>query len=347
MLHAVRLPQSHGVLEPEAALISIQRGYTLKSLAIAPAVPNSRSDGTGVTVSRISYHGWSDCLMISNGIVEAVVVPSIGRVMQLRHACETDEVFWENRALDGRLHEEGSKEWINFGGDKCWPAPQSAWPKMQGRAWPPPETFDARPLQAVVAENAVRLASSVDPDYGIGLVRSVELDQRLPVMRIRSEFHKSAGAPVRVAVWTITQMRDPERIFVLLPETTKFAEGYVRLIKTELTDLRRDGRMLSFSRNPRADVKIGTEASSLLWVGTDAAMRIDTGRAAGEYPDGGCLTEVYASPDPLRYVELETFSPLAEMKVGDRISTTTDYTLMRRSAGDVEAEARKAFGVTH
>ena len=317
----------------------------MKSLPTAPVEPiSSSSRKTGVIVTPISYHGWSDCRLLSNGIVEAVVVPSIGRVMQLRHAGETDGVFWENRALDGLLHQEGSKEWSNFGGDKCWPAPQSAWPEMQGRGWPPPVTFDARPLQTVITNNGVTLASPVDPDYGVGFVRRVELDPRAPVMRIRTEFHKIAGASVRVAVWTITQLRDPERIFVLLPEFTAFREGYDHLIKSEPTELRKDGRMLSFTRNPRVDAKIGTEANSLLWVGTDAALRIDTERTAGEYPDGGCVTEVYTSPDPLRYVELEALSPLAEMKVGDRLGLTTVYTLTRRSADNVDAEARKAFG---
>jgi hypothetical protein len=275
--------------------------------------------------------------------MEAIVVPSIGRVMQLRRAGQTDGMFWENRALYGQLHDAAPSEWINFGGDKCWPAPQSGWPERQGRAWPPPAAFDARPLQAVVADSGVTLASPLDPDYGIAFVRRVELDPRAPIMRIRTEFHKILGAPVRVAVWTITQMRDPERIFVLLPETTKFAQGYVRLIKTEPADLRTEGRMLSLSRNPRADAKIGTEANSLLWVGPSAAVRIDIEHAPGEYPDGGCVTEVYTSPDPLPYVELETMSPLADMRAGDCITHTTVYTLMPRSAVDPESEARKIF----
>lgn len=316
----------------------------MESLPSVPAPLDSPSSrDSGVTVTQVSYHGWPDSYVIANGIVEAVVVPSIGRVMQLRRAGQSDGAFWENRALDGQLHDSAPTEWINFGGDKCWPAPQSGWPERQGHAWPPPVTFDARPLQVVIADNGVTLASPFDLDYGIGFVRRVELDPRAPIMRIQTKFHKIRGAPVRVAVWTITQMRNPERIFVLLPETAKFAQGYVLLIKTEPADLRREGQMLSLSRNPRADAKIGTEANSLLWVGSAAAVRIDTERAPGEYPDGGCVTEVYTSPDPLPYVELETMSTLADMRAGDCITHTTVYTLMPRSAVDSESEARTIF----
>jgi hypothetical protein len=69
----------------------------------------------------------------------------------------------------------------------------------------------------------------------------------------------------------------------------------------------------------------------MLWVGSDTALRIETERAPGEYPDGGCITEVYTSPDPLRYVELETMSPLANMSAGEFISHTAVYTMMPRS----------------
>lgn len=296
-----------------------------------PATPSCR--GTGVSVARVSYHGWTNCYLIANGSVEAVVVPSIGRVMQLRLAGETEGVFWENRALDGQLHDAASEEWINFGGDKCWPAPQSGWFTRQGRDWPPPATFDSRPLQAMAVDRGVVLTSSIDPDFGIQFVRRVELDPQLPVMRIRTEFHKILGSPVRVGVWTITQMPEPERIFMLLPEGSRFGNGYVRLMEGEPNNLRMEGRMLSLTRHPRAYVKIGTESSSLVWMGTRSVVRVDTDYSPGEYPDGGCVTEVYTNPDPLPYVELEVMSPLADMCAGDCIDQATIYSVTPRPAG--------------
>src|SRR5436853_5292704 len=98
------------------------------------------------SVKRANYHQWPDSLILSNGRVEAVIVPAIGRVMQFRFAGEEDGPFWENRALDGIKPEPESKEWGNFGGDKTWPAPQSDWPKLTSRAWPPPVAFDSMPV---------------------------------------------------------------------------------------------------------------------------------------------------------------------------------------------------------
>jgi hypothetical protein len=296
-----------------------------------------------VSVERISWHGWADCCLIANGRVEAVVVPAIGRVMQLRLKGEAEGAFWANRALDGQLHDAASSEWMNFGGDKCWPAPQSAWPQHQGRDWPPPVAFDALPVAAVVVERGVVLTSPVDPGYGIQVVRHVELDAGKPIMRIATQFRKLSGGAVRVGVWSITQMSDPERVCIQLPATSKFASGYVRLLEAEPADLKTDGRLLSLRRHARQQVKVGSDGSSMAWLGKNCVVRIDTGIRPGDYPDGGCVTEVYTNPDPLQYVELETLGPLTTMNPGDRIEQITIYSVSPRSTTDLEAEARNAF----
>jgi hypothetical protein len=309
--------------------------------AVASALP--KSHGRGVTVTSVSYHGWPDCYLLSNGSVEAVVVPAIGRVMQLRLAGAAEGTFWENRALDGQLPPLNSSEWINFGGDKCWPAPQSDWPRHQGRDWPPPVAFDSLPLKAVAEERGVVLTSPVDPGFGIQITRHVELDAEQPVMRIRTEYRKICGDAVKVGVWSITQMRDPERVFIFLPDQSAFADGFVHLMPSEPKELRIDGRLLSLERHPSECAKIGSDAASLAWVGRNCVVRIDAETGPGEYPDGGCVTEVYTNSDPLPYVELEAMGPLVKLSAGERIERSTVYTIMPRSTPDSEAEARKIF----
>jgi hypothetical protein len=79
----------------------------------------------------------------------------------------------------------------------------------------------------------------------------------------------------------------------------------------------------------------------MAWIGQKLAVRIDAEAGPGEFPDGGCVTEIYTNPDPLPYVELETLGPLTTMSVGDKIERTTVYTILPRSESDAEAEARK------
>jgi hypothetical protein len=298
---------------------------------------------TEVSVERIRYHGWSDCFLLSNGLVEAVIVPAIGRVMQLRLAGEAEGAFWENRALDGQLHGADPNEWINFGGDKCWPAPQAVWTEQQGRDWPPPVAFDARPVAAVVCERGVELTSPIDPGFGIQVVRRAELDAERPILRIVTEYRKLRGGAVRVGIWTITQMREPERVAILLAAHSKFESGYIQLLAASPAELKIDERLLMLNRHSLQYVKIGADGSSMAWVGANCVLRIDAEVRPGEYPDGGCVTEVYTNPDPLKYVELETLGPLHTMSVGDRIRQTTVYTVTPRTTPDAESEAQKAL----
>jgi len=77
-------------------------------LAQTPSAGRVSSSASGVSISRVSWHGWSDCVLIQNGMVEAVVVPAIGRVIHFGLAGQKSGCFWQNRALDGQLHQKVS-----------------------------------------------------------------------------------------------------------------------------------------------------------------------------------------------------------------------------------------------
>src|SRR5208283_981033 len=169
------------------------------------------------SVKRINYQRWPDSLLLSNGLVEAVVVPAIGRVMQLRLVGELDGPFWENPALAARNAVADPNDWSNFGGDKAWPSPQSDWDRLAGRGWPPPAGFDGRPMEASIDESAaVTLVSPIDAGYGIRVRRRIELSPDRPVMTVTTTYEKVAGGPLEVAVWVITQLKDPVVVSVPL-----------------------------------------------------------------------------------------------------------------------------------
>ena len=298
------------------------------------------------TITRVNYHGWPDSYLINNGKVEAVVVPAISREMQFRLVDDPAGVFWENRLLDGKQTDPESSEWANFGGDKSWPAPQSDWEKVTERAWPPPAAFDSLPSEAVIQGDELILTSKVDEHYGIQTVRRIQMAPALPVMSITTEYRKIAGSAVQVSVWVITQMRSPERMYAHLPEQRSRPE-FLQLMGPVPQDLRIEGRLLSLSRDPKEPVKIGSAASSMVWMDRNFAVRIDSNASQkeGEFPDGDSRSEIYTNPDPQPYVELETLGPLTEVNPGDRIALTNIYTLARRFEENAKLEAEKMFGL--
>jgi hypothetical protein len=281
------------------------------------------------TITKTNYHGWPNSYVISNGAVEAIVVPAIGRVMQFKFAGEATGPFWENRAMDGKHPIPASKEWGNFGGDKTWPAPQDDWPKITPRSWPPPVAFDSMPVEAHVDRDTIRLISPVDPHYGIRTERIISLHESKSEMTIKTTFHKVKGDPRKVSVWIITQLNEPDAVF--LP--TMMGDKFIRQSTDLPKDLKIGNRAISLTRHPAKSTKIGTDSSELLWTGGKLTLQILSPRIeGGEYPDKGASAEVYTNPNPLTYVELEMLGPLKTLKVGDTLSQTNTYVLARGNA---------------
>jgi hypothetical protein len=289
--------------------------------------------------TNISHHGW-DAFLIGNGLVEAVIVPAVNRIMQFRFVGGPD-VFWENRRMDGKLPDAASDRWCNFGGDKAWPAPQSDWQKATGRDWPPPVGFDATPAEAGIADDTVILTSAVDPDYGIRVARTIALQPGQPRMTVTTEYQKVSGGPARVGVWIVTQLRDPQRAFMVHNGSSRLPGGYVQIKPDPPMGLDlRDG-LVSLTRAHYHEAQIASDASDLLWMDQETALLIHSPRTEGEYPNRGSSAVIFTAKDPFPYVELETFGPLQVLEAGALVRNTNSYTLFRRSESDVFAEARK------
>lgn len=292
-----------------------------------------------VSVTSTNYHGWPDSYVLQNKTAAVTVVPAVGRVMQFRLAGETDGPFWENPALMGKPMPKNPWETPgSFGGDKTWPAPQSAW------NWPPPDVFDAMPLSASLEGNTVVVRSPVSARFGIRTLRTISLNSSAPKLQIVTRYDKVAGEPVEVGVWVITQTRVPEASFLAAPQASIFPTGLASLWKEPAPWVHRHPGLIEFGRDPKNSQKIGNDGGSLVWVGRKWTLRIDVGRVPGaSYADGGCSTELYSNPDPSGYVEMETLGPLRRLAVGDSLSATNVYTLSPRREADVVAEARRVL----
>lgn len=318
-------------------------GFALASLivgALLVAAPGAGQAAT--TVKTVDYHGWPDSLVMSNGKVEVVIVPAIGRVMQFKFAGATDGPFWENRALDGKAPDPKAKEWGNFGGDKTWPSPQGDWPKVATRGWPPPPAFDSMPVDVKMEAGVVTLVSAVDPFYGIRTQRRIELEPDQPVMRITTTYEKVSGAPQKVGVWVITQLKDPQGAFAAVPSPSLFPQGYNKQSDELPLDLKTAKEFVSMRRNPKTSHKVGGDGGALVWVGAAESVLIESPRVAGaEYPDQGSSAEIYTNPDPLAYVELELLGPLQTLAPGQKMERDNRYTLFRRSRMTPPNEARR------
>lgn len=291
----------------------------------------------------IHYHGLTNAWLIHNGEVEAVVVPSIGRVMQFRWVGR-EGPFWENRPLDGQSVQPETRQWINFGGDKTWPAPQSAWPEFTGRGWPPPSTFDSMAVSVIATNGLLSFKTELDSHYGIEAIRTLRLLPGASSMEIVTTYRKREGEAIDAAVWIITQLDHPIAVFAPIPSGSQYADGYHVMSDVQPAGLMVRDQLLSLTRDPAASNKIGLDGEKLLWVGAKQMLLIESRRIQeAEYPDNGSSTEIYTNPDPLSYVELETLSPLQHMRTGDVLHQTNFYRLLPRFSADPVSDARRVL----
>jgi hypothetical protein len=314
--------------------------------AIAPQVP-ARFYRVKVSAPHpvvvTNYHGWTNAIFVNNGQVEAIVVPAAGRVLQFRFLGSTNGPFWENPLMYGQAanasiwNTEGA-----FGGDKAWPSPQSDW------NWPPPVGFDGSTNAYSISNGVVTLQTPVDSTYRVRTTRVVDLGYDEPVMRIRTIFERTAATTLTnrpMGVWVITQTADPISCYVPVPTNSIFTNGYTQLGSGQMSQFRYTNGLISFTRDKSASHKLGFDAGTLLWVGTNFSLRIDAPRVAGlapsAYPDSGSSTEAYTNPTrTAAYVELELLGPLSTLPVGGRLEFLTTYTLFTRTQSTPDLEAR-------
>jgi hypothetical protein len=297
---------------------------------------------TGPTVGPLSYHGWTGALRLRNEQVEVIVVPEVGRVMSFRFH-DGQNVFWEDGSLRGKRGDRTGREWVNFGGDKTWPAPEAEWKTHTKREkWMPPPGFDGMPGRARRDDRAIVLTSTIDPFYGIRTARRITLRGDDPIMVIETEYEKVSGAAMPVGIWVVTQFRDPVAVYVPVAAASRFPGGHFRFRDTPWPQLTTVDGLIKVTRDPAASHKLGSDADRMLWVGTKEMCLVAMTRVAGaEYPDRGASAEVYTNPDPKTYVELETLGPLATLAPGQRIQETNTYTLLRRREAGADADARR------
>lgn len=326
---------------------AVASGLWIAALLASVAVSEpSKTKLAGVSVVNRDFHGWK-AIVLTNAVAEVTIVPGIGRIMQFRLLADKGNgPFWSPPSLGKDLQpDEG---WTNYGGDKSWPSPQADWPKIAGRPWPPPDSFDSVPYAATVKGQTVELMSPVDSNYGMRVKREINLDAQEPVMTIETIYEKVHGAPVRVAIWTITQLVSPERAFIHAPPHSAFPAGYVNLMPTPVSDLRTDGRLVSVTRDSEKDSMIGSDGDSLLWIGAgpDVLLENKTPRdpERSQWAEQGSHSKIYTNSASQRaYIELELLDHLQDLKSGDRQSMTASYTLIPRSKSDPAEEAKQVF----
>jgi hypothetical protein len=166
---------------------------------------------SNVKVERVAYRQFADSIRITNGTIEAIVVPSIGGRLMRFATVGGDNVLWENPTVP--ISQAGHSG--NWGGEKSWPWPQDQWLQRTGQAWPPPPESDQYPYDCQIQSNGVRLISQTLPGYDARIVRQFTLASAGPEMTEEISFEPAgpAARQLPAAVWSIAEVPATKKIF--------------------------------------------------------------------------------------------------------------------------------------
>jgi len=318
--------------------------FCLPALPASAAPKKPAPVSVPVSVTRLTWHGWDGAVRLSNGVVEAVVVPSIGRIMDFRIAGrpETSPVFVNPDWAGKSVADADATTWAAFGGDKLWPSPQSEWGKHNARAWPPDQTFDGDPEVATVLPDGVRLTTPDSLAFAARATRTITLkpgEARLYIAQALVKDPDASGPRdgFPIGIWSITQTRGDGTLFLPLGAGTVFPGGFIS--QGDAGDVpatpyfTKAGGLLRITRDQVKTHKVGT-ASAAGWAaslyGGDVLFSEHYSYTPGAlYPDGGASAEVYTNAGATAYIEMELLGPLAPLTHGGKLTHDLYWQLQR------------------
>jgi hypothetical protein len=337
------------------ALWSLGVCEALASTAGRPSRPHP------TTVSQIEFHGWRDAVRISNGIVDVVVVPAIGRVMayQFTGHPETNPL-WINPDTCGRPP-SAAVVWSNYGGDKLWPAPQGEWGHYlhQSRNWPPDPAIDPGQFHVIRIRNGIRLSGTRSAAFGLQISRDIVMPPggthvTLVDTFVRTREVTPSIAPLPVGIWSVTQTRGDEAAYVPFDPTSKVGRhGYIGIREGTPepgveSNWHARGAMLVVTVHPGKLTKVGVDDSAGWIAGVDGNKVMFSERftysKSGPYLDNGTDAQVFTLNRPA-YLEIELHSPGRNLKAGETMSRSVVWQLQRlHRTPHTIAEIRNALG---
>lgn len=152
-------------------------------------------------------------IFMTNGIINVIAVPQQGGRI-LEYSINGFNVLYRNKELEGKKNdinkERIPENWLNFGGYKGWPAPQTVW------QWPPVFDIDQNTFRYEIknSEKSIELKltsiiSETKPIRGLQFIRTITLYDNCSDMSVEEKIVNHSENAVQWAVWDNTQVLSP------------------------------------------------------------------------------------------------------------------------------------------
>jgi hypothetical protein len=304
---------------------------------------------TGVIrIERRNYRGWKNAYLLSNGIVELVVLADVGPRIVRYSFCGGENQFHEFREHAGKT---GGKDFRLYGGHRFW-----IWPEVETTYYPDNVAVAVSELDCGLLFSA----PSEDDPPGIGIkkqvaVRMVENSTRITVSH---EATNQGETATRLAPWAPTVLKPGGRAILPFPPRVAMDKQHFRSVGpltlwsfTDFSDARwklgREFLQLEHQSNlvgrfPEQMTGLFNPAEWGVYYRSGALFLKRAGLVpAAAYPDYGCNFEIFTNSE---FLELETLGPIVELKPGESTTHTEDWWLFENvPPGEDESWVRSAI----
>jgi hypothetical protein len=156
-------------------------------------------------VDPIEYKGWQ-AQRVANKWLQLIIVPQNGgRVMQVTFSGH--DYLFVNAKLAGKYFPPTSAKWFNYGGDKIWLLPEGNddeqhWPGNSDLLDDGPFSFNK------ISEGKqceIELTGLADPQTGIQISRTIEVDNDSPRIRFNASMKNISGHTVEWSMQSVSQ----------------------------------------------------------------------------------------------------------------------------------------------
>ena len=303
----------------------------------------------------ISYKGWK-VRSLENRWIKLYIAPHLGgRIIQFE--MDGFEFFFVNPLLASkepdstRLGKHGS--WLNFGGEKIWPAPQG-WNSTDQWPGPPDPVLDSGVYSLAEStrqegENGVTLTSPYDQYTGLQIEKELFLSESCSELNVRATFTNKSTILKKWSVWPVLQMNssgrgieNQYRIICPVNPESKFSNGYKvmhGLVNNPQYQINANGHVVVGYQYLVGKIGLDCNSDWMAYVDTNLGkvlVLLFHYQKDKIYPDGtsvqvwtsgrgsiysGNMIKEHKNDKELNppYMEMELLSPLQEIQPGESI----------------------------
>lgn len=298
------------------------------------------------------YKGW-EVRVLENQWIKLYITPELGgRIMQTE--LDGYGFFFVNPALEGQIPDAdrlSSGTWMNFGGEKIWPAPQG-WGSPDLWPGPPDPVLDSGPYTVNEntdwGKNCLELISMEDQHTGLQIHKNIQLSADRAEVTIHATFTNRGESVREWSIWPVFQLNTSDaylggRYSVTCPVNPDsiFAEGYKvmhGLVNNPQNRIGESGKLVVDYQYLAGKVGLDSDANWVAFCDNNTGKVFVTTfeyQKNARYPENTSVqiwtqgrgmiysrNKVIAYPeDPEQnppYLEMELLSPLYQMAPGEQ-----------------------------